>query len=160
MKTNRLVLIAVLLCVILGILQSCGPKYIHNDLQKVNDQGWDYAEVLKFPFTLNDTSISYDLILEVDHSDEFKSQNLYVRIHTIQPSARLEQAIVSLSLADQTGRWLGKCRGHQCRVDIMLQENFKITTPGRYRIEIEQYMREKLITGVEGFRLKVIEHQD
>ena len=124
------------------------------DRQRVSVQNqWVYSDTLKYDFEILDTSAHFDLVAEVEHRDDFPFQNLYTRIHTIQPPGDTSVQVVSLELAAHTGRWYGNCSGHNCTVEIVLQQNFRVLKPGIYEIWLEQYMRDAEVPGVRGISL-------
>jgi len=137
-----------LIIFLIFLLVSCQHNTIYKQVINVDESSWLESEILKFSFQVDDTISRNHLILEVDHLSEYANQNLYIRIHTIQPHADSTAQVVSLDLADLTGKWLGKCRGDYCNAQVMLKENFKFQYEGEYQIWVEPYMRTNSIHGI------------
>ena len=77
------------------LLFACGPDFIYDELQEIDGQGWAYAQPVRFDFDIADTAALYNLWLEVDHSTEYKTQNLYTRIQTGFPDGNKSEETVS-----------------------------------------------------------------
>lgn len=138
------------------IATGCGDDALDRQKALIDGETWQYQDTLKYQFEIRDTAESYHLVARIRHKSDFRSQNIYTRIHTIQPQGDSSTQVVSFELADHTGRWHGKCRGSDCTVEIVLQENFRVKTPGRYKIRIEQFMREQAVSGIESISLLLL----
>ncbi len=138
------------------LVLGCRDTVIERQDAPVSGKDWRYADTLKYTFELLDTTAHYDLVAEVRHRDDYPFQNLYTRIHTIQPQADTSIQVISLELAEHTGQWHGKCAGHDCKVEITLRENFRIQKPGEYQIWIEQFMRDPAVPGIRGISLALL----
>ena len=135
-------------------LTACGPEVVYE--RDVPLPGaWTYADSVVFAYDIPDTSRAYDLQLSLKHTDAFATQNLYARFVTVYPDGRRQSEPVSLELADQTGRWLGDCRGEDCELRIPLQDSTRFPLPGEYELVVHQYMRTEALTGVDGVGLRI-----
>ena len=121
----------------------------------IPEGSWSYEQDLGFDFVIEDTSLRYDLTLEVAHAGDYGFQNLYVQFHTSYPSIETKTQMVSLELANKTGIWNGACSGNSCVVEIPLQTNATFEEAGKHSISIEQFMRKNPLRGVESMRLKI-----
>ncbi len=144
-----------LLGVVLLFLAGCSSEALYEKRIALPDAGWSYEDTLRFDFEIEDTAQLYTLSLEVEHSDEYPFQNLYVRIHTGYPNGESSVQLVSLELAEKTGVWLGKCRGSTCRLRIPIQSKTYFNQPGTYTLALEQYMRRSPLPGLKGFTFRV-----
>ena len=69
----------------MALLQGCKTDYILDQIQTVNDGVWVETDVKEFAFEIADTTIRYDVLLDIQHLDSYGFQNLYVKIRTIYP---------------------------------------------------------------------------
>ena len=136
---------------------SCGKNYIYENEFSIEQEGWNHADTLNFDFQIIDTTKVYNLFLEVDHSTEYRFQNLYVQISTKFPKGKRESQTLSLELASQMGEWKGDCNSTNCTTLIPIQEQIYFQETGDYQITLEQFMRENPIKGLERFALKIEE---
>ncbi len=132
----------------------CGPDIIYEQTHELPGT-WSYADSAVFAYTIADTSQAYDLVLTVDHTDEFPTQNLYARFVTHYPNGLVQSEPVTLELADRFGNWLGDCRGADCTLHIPLQAGARYPEPGRYGLTLHQYSRSAELAGLTGIGLEV-----
>ena len=142
--------------VALVVLGCGGPEVAYEAAEDFGTEGWAYADSVSFDYTVTDTSRQYDLVLTVDHTDDFAYENFYVQLNTYLPDGdRLTQAL-SLELADNYGQWYGECEGTDCTTAISLQEGTRFTAPGAYRLVVAQYSRDTVLAGVTGLGYRVV----
>jgi gliding motility-associated lipoprotein GldH len=135
----------------LTLLSACGPDFKYEQFYELEAERWEYADSLQFEFQIEDTLEIYNLYIELEHSPDFRNQNLYTRIHTRFPQGESIQELLSLELIDKnTGSWRGKCGSERCRVRIPIQQGAYFNQAGVYQIVIEQYMRQDSIPGIYG----------
>lgn len=146
---------AALLCGAVLFLWACSSETLYEQRIVLPEAGWAYEDTLSFAFEIKDTARLYTLSLEVEHSDEYPFQNLYVRIHTGYPDGKSAVQLVSLELAEKTGVWLGTCRGRTCRLRIPIQSKTYFNQPGTYTLALEQYMRRSPLPGLHSFTFRV-----
>jgi gliding motility-associated lipoprotein GldH len=137
--------------VLLGalLLAGCRPGPVLKEKKTFADQGWSHADTLDFKATIADTSLQYDLFIDVAHSPEFPNQNFYLRILTQFPDGIRQEKLVSLELADNSGFWFGRCNKKNCRLRIPIQEKAFFNQPGAYLFTLEQYSRLDPLPGIK-----------
>lgn len=145
-----------LLCI---LLQSCSGDAIYSEKADIGDDGWSYADSIRFAFDAPDTTGTYGLWLGVHHDPEYAWENAYVRIRTDFPSDSSVVDVVSLELTDGMGGWMGRCSGNTCHVDIPLRVNVKFPAPGTYALTFVQYMRQDVVPGIYGLTFQVKRHE-
>ena len=140
-------------------LQSCGQSFLYEKDISLSNNTWAYENQLDFPFEITDTKALQNLYLDITHSTEFKTQNLYVKFHTKSPSGKLVSDIVSLELAEKNGVWFGNCGGEWCDLRIPIQSGAYFEEAGTYTLSVEQYTRTEALKGVQsiGFRVESTE---
>ena len=141
------------------ILSAGCDDYIFEKKIEINKSQWDYEDIVNFDFVIEDTLKKYDLVLEVEHAEDYGFQNLYVQFHTTYPSGEKETQMVSLELSRKSGIWNGECSGNTCEVEIPLQINAHFKEPGNHSIAVEQYMRKNPLPGIKSMELKIAEHK-
>jgi len=137
------------------LLQSCGQSFIYEKDISLPEDTWVYENKLDFPFEITDTKALQNLYLDITHSSEFKTQNLYVKFHTKSPSGNIITDMVSLELAEKNGVWFGNCGGQWCDLRIPIQSGAYFTETGTYTLSVEQYTRKEALKGVKSIGFKV-----
>lgn len=130
------------------LLTACGPDYSFRETRELPPAGWAYADSLRYAFRIDDSTQVYDLHLLVDHTEALPFQNVYVRLTTVFPGGERRTEVVSLQLAENTGTWLGDCRGEACTLDIPIQQGAYFSQVGPYELTLTQYTRRDTLPGV------------
>ena len=138
------------------LLSSCGPDVVYQENEDFGSGGWPYADSVSFSFPIEDTASKYDLVLSVDHTQDFLSQNFYVRLNTHLPDGTVLEQPLSLQLADKFGEWYGDCDSKNCTVDISIQEGTRFTAPGDYRLVVGQFSRQDPLPEVTGIGFRIV----
>lgn len=136
-------------------LCSCGPKVYFEHEEEISGP-WTYDHPVRFDYTVRDTSIAYDLLLNINHSSTFSTENLYVNVTTIFPDGKQTTSPVSLELASKNGDWEGKCRGDVCQITINLTTASYYKSAGVYALIFEQYARLDSLKGIFSLELQLI----
>ncbi len=153
MNFFKLISSAFIVILVLG----CGPNYIFEEDKTISGNAWTYADSLSFDFNITDTTKVYNLYIELEHSTEYKFQNLYVKVKTKFPDGKKLDQPLSLELANKFGQWLGDCESEKCEIIVPIQEQVYFQQQGDYRIILEQFMREDPMPGLNKFGLKIEE---
>lgn len=140
---------------LLFALSSCGKSYLYEERIDLPDAQWTYQDSLEYQFEVIDTNKLYNILVSLEHSPEFKTQNLYTRIATTFPDGNRLSKVVSLELADKVGFWYGDCNSETCVFEAPIQGNAYFNQQGQYTITLVQHMRKDSITGVQAIAIKL-----
>lgn len=139
------------------ILTACQDSNLFYQDDHVIESGkWAYEDQANFSVEIPDTVSYYDLILEIDHDAEFSFQNIYMEIKTQFPDGKSNEDLISLELADKTGRWIGKCNSKKCVAPFRLKENIRFSQKGNHRFTLTQHTRESNLTGIHKIGMQLI----
>jgi len=143
---------------LLILLFSCNKErvLVSKDARIKDQVGWLFRDSLQVPFAIADTQPFYALRLVIHHDPDFRYENLYTRITTHFPNRPAVVQILSLQLANDRGKWEGRCNASRCRVTVSLQEKILFPIPGEYRISIAQYSRADTLAGLQSLRLELV----
>lgn len=140
------------------VITACGKeKAIFEKDYPIQNQKWTYADTLDFSFDIADTMAIYDIVLKVKHSTAYPMQNIYTQIYTKFPTGERVKQLLSLDLADNTGKWEGNCSGDACDFTIKLQENAFFNIAGKHMITLEQYTRQDALPAIERIGLIIVD---
>lgn len=136
---------------------SCDSRTIVYEKEVTFGNHWSYDQQLDFAFEVPDTLAAYDLILEIEHDKEYPFQNFYTQFTTSYPSGKVVNDMVSMELADQYGQWKGDCGRETCVAEILLSGNTLFRNMETHRIQIEQYTRTPLLSGINKIRFLLVQ---
>ena len=137
------------------MVSACGPDYIFEKKDTFGPKGWPYADSLFYSVSITDTLRIYNLYLDVDHTDDYAYQNMYIRIHTTFPDQQKLTERVSINLAAKNGVWNGQCSGKNCQLRVNIQQGAFFNQPGDYTFMVEQFMRHDTLSGITGIAFSI-----
>lgn len=139
------------------MLLSCDDRTIVYEEEVEFRNHWSYDQQLDFAFEVPDTLAAYDLVLEIEHDKEYPFQNFYTQFTTSYPGGKVVKDMVSMELADTYGQWKGDCGSETCVAEILLSSNSLFRNMETHRIQIEQFSRTPLLSGIEKIRFLLIQ---
>jgi gliding motility-associated lipoprotein GldH len=135
---------------------ACGPDFITEQRHEIANNGsWTYADTCDFAFQIDDTSHLYNLYLELESADTFRTQNIYLQLQTKFPNGRRIQMTPSFDVYDVHGKPIGRCSDGHCTQRILMQEKAFFNQSGQYVITVGQWMRQDSLPGIRAVGLAV-----
>jgi gliding motility-associated lipoprotein GldH len=150
-KTNILLLI---FCTTLSFL-GCKEDFYFESNKVITSDQWSYQDSLDFTFSIADTSMVYNLYLDVNHSMEYPFQNIYLQVATQFPSGKRLKERLPIDFADKTGIWYGNCDSEWCNLRVNLQQGAFFNAIGDHTITLEQFMRVNPLPGIRRLSIKL-----
>lgn len=144
--------------VVLLIVSCQSVPYYTQSLDLV-DGKWDNSEELLGTFNIVDTVLYYDLYLDIDHSNDYYYENIYLQIETQFPHKESISQVLPVNIADKKGKWHGKCSGDHCKLRVVLREATRFDAIGDYTLVINQHSRKNSLTGINKLELLVVESE-
>jgi gliding motility-associated lipoprotein GldH len=145
-------------CLIIIVAVSCSKeKIIFEKNYDLKNGQWAYNDTLDFTFAISDTMAVYDIVMVIKHTPQYATQNLYMNISTKFPTGERPKQLLNIDLADNTGKWEGKCNSSECTFEIPIQPNAYFNAAGQYTITLEQYMREEYLKDIKNIALKLVD---
>ncbi len=138
---------------------ACNNKEVYNHTYTLDDV-WSYADSLVFDYNIQDTLMPYDVVLTVQHSDEYAYENLYIQASTLFPDGKLVTNPVSIELANDQGQWVGKCSWQICTAEIEMASHAYFPVQGAYRLVLKQFSRMESLEGLASIQLQIIQSDD
>jgi len=137
------------------LLASCGKSYLVNEKIEFEEKSWSYADSLDFQFSVVDTSLRYNLYLEIDHTKLYAYQNIYMNVMTKFPNGSEKTQRLNLDLAEPDGKWKGDCNGNDCNAQIILQYKAWFNQLGMHYFSFEQLTRDEKLQGINSISFKI-----
>ncbi|RKR81134.1 gliding motility-associated lipoprotein GldH [Mucilaginibacter gracilis] len=139
-------------------LGSCGihdRNRIIDQNTEVENQNWGYHSRISCVFDIADAAIAYNLYLNLRVTPDYKYSNIFILIHQVGPDKKTETTRYEFTLADKDGQWLGRGTGNLYTYQVPFRTSYKFPVKGKYRIEIEQNMRDNPLHQVSDVGLRV-----
>jgi len=138
------------------LLTACNTNTLYSSYQSVDINGWQMDSVLRFDIPVTDTTSACNVILHVRHTDSYPYQNMWLFISegTKTNEGVTKTDTIEFYLADDRGQWLGN--GHAIKdMPVLYRENVRLTD-SIYTLQIQQGMREVLLSGISEIGVEVV----
>ena len=137
---NKAGLFLVLMCGLL-VISGCRNDVVMDEFKSLPDSGWKQGKKVAFDFEVKDTTRYTTFFINLRITGDYPFSNLYVVSHLTSPDKTKQSQRTHLVLAREDGKWLGSGMGDIISYQLPIIENAILRKPGKYRIELEQYMR-------------------
>lgn len=135
---------------------SCGSeKPIWSSTYEIEKGHWSWDDAASFKFHAEDTTMFYDLFLEIETMKDYPYQNLYTKVKTIFPKGDTTEQILSFDIYNKFGVQNGDCSKDLCQIQFIMQEKFRFKDPGGYIFNINQHLRIDSIQDIKSLTLKL-----
>ncbi len=144
---------------IIVLFISCDKNQIYDKFQPIPKLGWNKDSVIVFDISVTDTLQNQNLYINVRNDVKYKYSNLWLFVEIIQPGSSELTDTFEITLADQSGKWLGDGFGGLKTRKAIYKRNIYFPVSGNYRINIQHGMREDILNGITniGVRLEKLE---
>lgn len=134
---------------------SCANDAVFFSYHSINKKGWNKDSVCTFDVQIDDATVAYNVYVNTRNTGEYPYQNLWLFIRQTSPDSVITTDTIEFYLADEFGKWLGNGVGSAFNMPVLYQQNYKFQKKGKYRFEIQQGMRDSILTGINDVGLKV-----
>lgn len=122
-------------------LVACDKSRVFDKNLEISNAEWYYDQPKIFTVTIQDTASTYNMFVNVRHTDAYGFNNLLLKVKTIFPDSTIQHDNVNVILAENNGQWTGSCIDNVCFNSILVRTAFTFPEPGTYTFELEQDMR-------------------
>jgi gliding motility-associated lipoprotein GldH len=139
-------------------VQSCDKQRLYEKNQDFPQRHWLVTNRPEFTFEIPDTTLKYNVYLNVRNESAFANANLYFN-YALYDSLQNQIAhkLVSEFLFDEkSGRPLGTSGlGDIYDHRFLLLKDYRFAHPGNYTVQVEQFMRTDTLRGILAVGLRV-----
>ncbi len=148
--------IKAMVMILLAGMYACGPKAMYDHTKSIPGGVWKEKELITFKVDVTDTVNIHKFYLNVRQSTGYRYSNLFLFIHTTFPDGNSARDTVECTLADKSGKWLGKGITDYRDNQILLRRGLRFPKAGQYIFELEQAMREPELDGITDIGLRIV----
>jgi gliding motility-associated lipoprotein GldH len=141
------------------ILLSCNNNRLFEEVQSIDNSGWEKSDVKKFTIAISDTATAYDIFLHLRNKTTYDNSNLWLFVNTSAPNGDKITDTLEFMLADPSGHWLGKGLGSINSMLIPYKINIRFPYRGIYTFEFQQGMRDDVLEGIIDIGMRVQSHK-
>ncbi len=145
---------------LLGILATCwacDKTRVYEQYHDIPNHQWYIDSVQTFSFTIEDTSVPYNIYYNVRNSVAYPYYNLFVTYYLLDPKKKqLQSNLQELLLMDsQTGKPLGDGLGDLFDHQVISISSYRFPVKGTYTFQIKQYMRKDPLPEIMSVGIRV-----
>lgn len=139
----------------LAVLSSCNLNLVFEQYQPVDQRNWNKDSLLIFNIPITDTTSNHNLFVSVRNDVNYSYSNLWLFITIEQPDGERLDDKFEMTLADPSGKWLGKGFGGIKTREVIFRSNVFFPVSGDYKISITQGMREDVLKGISDVGIRI-----
>lgn len=141
----------IFLAVLLLLLGACEQEKVYHAYVDFEERAWLSAKVPQFTFTIEDTTVAYDVYCNVRNSTQYPYSRIFIQYSLGDTLGRTQDSrLIHTYLFDaKTGAPLGTSGlGDLYDHQILILKNHKFKNAGPHRVRFEQFMRIDTLTGM------------
>ena len=130
---------------------SCHPAAEFKEYYEPPEAVWTYADTLRFTPEIQDTTLRYDVVLDLEHARSYAFENLYFRVRHSRILDEQIQIMVdtfNTNILGNDGLFTGNCRGDHCRFRTVLYPQYQFDQTGPQPFVFEQFTRTDSLQGI------------
>ena len=129
-------------------LAACEQNRIFEQNLPVDVNGWSYTDPKEYTIVIQETSILYNVFVNVRHADTYRYNNLWVILQTTMPDGSALSDKIQIALALPEGSWTGTCIDGICYHSVLIRSRVTFPQSGSYTLRLVQDMREEPLPGL------------
>ena len=142
MKNSFLALLVLL------ALHSCVNSDVYLKYKSITTHGWSKDSLYTFDIPVKDTTVRYNIYVNIRNRGEYPYQNLWLFLSRMTPDSIQSNDSIECYLADNRGKWLGSGIGSVYQMPVLYQQNVKFNKAGIYHYSIVHGMRDSVLVGI------------
>jgi gliding motility-associated lipoprotein GldH len=140
---------------VVSLISSCVKLDVFEKNEVIGGQ-WMYTNTPAFTFNITDTAASYNIFIELRHTDAYKYNNIWLKVGSQAPGDTMHFQNMNITLGTDAKGWEGN------GMDDIFELRKNITPgpvplkkPGKYTFTISQIMRENPLQHILSVGLRV-----
>ena len=156
MKATKFISFISIMVVLSLVVISCDNQKFFDNSISLTDDIWPSDKDMVFKVDIEDTISPYRFFINIRNSSSYRYSNIYFFLITEFPGGGMSRDTIECTLADKTGKWLGKGTGKYRDNRVYIRENIRFPRQGTYTLRLNQAMRENKLAGISeaGIRLE------
>ena len=139
------------------LLFGCDTNAVYKAYEDIDEGKWYVKNAPSFTFEIEDASIPYNIYYNLRNSLSYGYYNLYVTRYLRDATGKeIESRLDELLLMDpKTGKPNGDGIGDLYDHKFLMKRNYRFPKPGKYTMQLRQYMRQDPLLHVESVGITV-----
>lgn len=138
------------------LVAACDPNRQYEKNVTIKNYIWHSQTVPEFLVEIKDTSLLYNLFLNIRHTTHYPYRNIWLIVGMTAADGSSSSKQLEILLGDEKGMWFGDGLGDIWDYRTLIQQNAYFAQPGLYRFTLAHNMRQDPLPGIMavGIRLE------
>ena len=139
------------------LLMGCDKTRVYETNHDFNDGLWPSSDTLTFDFNIPDSSLRYNVILNVRNTIDFETARFFVQYQLSDSTSVLRKRLLEHNLFDRkTGEPFGDSGlGNIYSHHFLLEPGITFTSTGNYRVTLNHMMRYDTLPEIRSIGVRV-----
>ncbi|MBP9792861.1 MAG: gliding motility lipoprotein GldH [Flavobacterium sp.] len=164
---RKILLNSVLLFFVASALVSCDKTQVFDQYKTITN-GWHKDSIISFNFEQEVSKKPLNMFINIRNNDDYEFNNLFLIVKLEQPKGNIKIDTLEYQMANPDGTLMGEGFSDVKESKLWYQENYKFTEKGKYKVSIQQAVRQNgKVKGVEvlqgvtelGFRIESLQEK-
>ncbi len=147
----------ILLLLMTTLIFACEENQIYKETKKIENGIWQIDFKPEYSFEIKDTTKFYDIFLQAQSTENFKTQNLWIFYQIDAPNNKSQNDTIEYMLFDDKGKPIGKQNSKTPVFNLVYKSKIKFPAKGLYKLSVTQGMRKQQEPGISELTLLVKE---
>ncbi len=134
---------------------SCDSNRIYETNKTIEGEKWHMDSSITFPFAIDDTLSSHNLLINIRNSGSYRYRNLLLYIDFQLPNDQIIVDTLNCILADEKGKWFGKGWGSIWSSAIPYKSRIRFPHKGEYRLKLAHAMRDENLKAITDIGIRI-----
>jgi gliding motility-associated lipoprotein GldH len=122
-------------------LISCDDQLVSADYYDVPPSGWDIKDMVSFQIEPQDSTIAYDLFINLRNTYDYEYNNLWLISQIKFPQGKVVTDTLQYRMTESNGKFLGTGSSDVLENKLWLKEGIRFRESGTYQLALKHAMR-------------------
>ncbi len=156
--SNNIKKIFLLTIALLILVFSCNNHRVFHEVKKFDDLKWHKNDKAVFNFTLEDTTASYQLILNIRYIQGYPYKFLHLNIDITNPAGKTMVHEAKIQIISDEKKYIGDGAGSYWDLDYPVPE-YNFHQKGIYKISIEHTMNNEIAYPINEIGISIVKKE-
>ncbi len=142
------------------MLTACSDEALIDRYHELPSDGWKYEQIIVDSFEVQNPGCYHQIFANLLISGDYPYANIYLKLTITQPNGSEKSEVISVPLAEKSGKWLGTGLGDAITFQSPILHRKYLTQKGKYTLAIEQNMRLQTLSNVLAVGVRVEQQEE
>lgn len=149
-----------LILILAATLSACSDHALVDQYHELPDEGWQYEHIITDTFEVTNPDYYHQVFANLRITGDYTYANIYLKLNITSPDSTTKSEIITVDLADKSGKWLGTGLGNVITYQTPILHRKYLTQKGKYTVKIEQNMRLQTLQNVRAVGIRVEQQEE